>query len=263
MDLGIAGKNALVCGASEGMGRAIAHSLAAEGANVMMCARTESKLVSAADSARERAKGKVDYFACDLSEPPSRQRLAEVTQSRLGDVDILIHNTGGPKPSQAEATSLDQWQSGFDSLFQSVVHLNQIFLPSMKNKRWGRIINVTSLSVMEPISNLAISNAMRSAVTAMLKTLSDELAPYGVTVNCVAPGSIATGRIESLIESRAKSSNVSVEEYGKEYIKNIPAGRLGTAEEFADVVCFLVSEKASYVTGSTISVDGGRRRSTY
>lgn len=263
MDLGITGKNALICGASQGMGRAIARALAAEGANVFLCARTESTLAEAADDAHKQAKGKVEYLACDLSKEPDRKKLADTVKAKLGDVDILVHNTGGPKPSSAEATSIEQWQTGFDSLFQSVVHLNHAFVPTMKEKRWGRILNVTSLSVIEPIANLAVSNAIRSAATAMLKTLSDELAPYNITVNCVAPGSIGTGRIADLIESRAKSSSVSVEEYEKEYIKNIPAGRLGSPEEFADVVCFLASERASYVTGSTICVDGGRRRSTY
>jgi 3-oxoacyl-[acyl-carrier protein] reductase len=264
MDFGIAGKNALVCGASEGMGRAIAFSLAGEGANVMLCARTEPKLAEVAKEINvARAKGKIEYVACDLADAASRQKLVDAVGERLGCVDILVHNTGGPKPSAAEATTPEQWQAGFDSLFQSVIHLNSVFVPAMKERGWGRIINVTSLSVIEPIPGLAISNAIRSAATAMLKTLSDELAPFGVTVNCVAPGSISTGRITSLIESRAKTSNVSVEEYEKEYIKNIPAGRLGTAEEFANVVCFLCSDKASYVTGSTISVDGGRRRSTY
>jgi 3-oxoacyl-[acyl-carrier protein] reductase len=263
MDLGITGKNALVCGASQGMGRAIAQSLAGEGVNVMLCARTEATLVAAANEISKTAKGKVEHFACDLADEESRHKLAEATKAKLGDIDILIHNTGGPKPSSAETTTIEQWQSGFDSLFQSVIHLNHAFVPSMKNKKWGRIINVTSLSVIEPIANLAISNAIRSSATAMLKTLSDELAPFNITVNCVAPGSISTGRITSLIESRAQTAKVSTDEYEKEYIKAIPAGRLGSPEEFADVVCFLVSERASYVTGSTICVDGGRRRSTY
>jgi 3-oxoacyl-[acyl-carrier protein] reductase len=263
MDLGIAGKNALVCGGSQGMGRAIAHALAVEGVNVFLCARTESTLAEAAEEVRKGAKGKVEYLACDLSGEADRKKLADTVKAKLGDVDILIHNTGCPKPSPAETTTIDQWQAGFDSLFKSVVHINHAFVPAMKDRRWGRILNVTSLSVMEPIANLSVSNAIRSAATAMLKTLSDELAPYNITVNCVAPGSISTGRITDLIENRAKDAKTTPEEYEKEYIKAIPAGRLGSPEEFADVVCFLASERASYVTGSTICVDGGRRRSTY
>lgn len=263
MDLGISGKNALVCGASQGMGRAIAAALAAEGANVFMCSRTEATLAEAASAVQKNAKGKVEYAPIDLSDEKDRQRLADEVHRRFGDLQILIHNTAGPNPTLAEETTIAQWQAGFDSLFKSVVHLNEAFVPAMKSARWGRILNVTSLSVIEPIPNLAVSNAIRSAATAMLKTLSDELAPFNITVNCVAPGSISTGRVEELVEARAKKNNVSPEEYMKEYIKAIPAGRMGTAEEFASVACFLASQQAAYVTGSTICVDGGRRRSTY
>jgi 3-oxoacyl-[acyl-carrier protein] reductase len=263
MDLGISGKNALICGASAGMGRAIAAALAAEGANIFMCARTEKTLAEAAGAIKKTAQGKVEHLACDLSDEKSRHELADAIKQRLGDVEILIHNTGGPTPTLAEETSVEDFQKGFDSLFKSVVHLNQQFVPAMKKNKWGRIINVTSLSVMEPIGNLAVSNSIRSAVTAYLKTLSDELAPHNVTVNCVAPGSISTGRVEELIEARAKKAGISQEQYQADYIKAIPAGRMGTAEEFGSVVAFLVSQQASYVTGSTICVDGGRRRSTY
>ncbi len=263
MDLGITGKNALICGASQGMGKAIATALAAEGANVFMCARTEYTLADAARAVKETAKGKVEYLPTDLSKEESRHKLSEAIKQRLGSIEILIHNTGGPKPTAAEDTSIEDWETGFESLFKSVVQINQAFVPAMKTARWGRIINVTSLSVIEPIANLAVSNAMRSAATAMMKTLSDELAPFNITVNSVAPGSIATDRIEDLIVNRAQKSNVSRDQYFADYIKAIPAGRLGSAEEFADTVCFLASEKASYITGSTICVDGGRRRSTY
>lgn len=263
MDLGLGGKNALICGASQGMGRAIAIALAAEGANVFLCARTEKTLAEAADTVKGTAKGKVEYLATDLSDEQARHKLAETVKAKFGDVHVLIHNTGGPQPTLAEETSIEDWQKGFESLFKSVVHMNHAFVPAMKQNKWGRIINITSLSVVEPIANLAVSNAIRSAATAMLKTLSDELAPFNITVNCVAPGSISTGRIEELIDTRAKKKNVASEEYLAEYIKAIPAGRMGTAEEFASVVCFLASQQASYVTGSTICVDGGRRRSTY
>ncbi len=263
MDLGITGKNALICGASQGMGKAIATALSAEGANVFMCARTEQTLAEAAELVKQTAKGKVEYLPTDLSNEESRHKLSETIKQRLGDIDIIVHNTGGPQPTPAEETSIEAWQKGFDSLFKSVVHINQAFVPAMKTAGWGRIINVTSLSVVEPIANLAVSNAIRSAATAMMKTLSDELAPFNITVNSVAPGSISTGRVEDLIVSRARKNKVSRDEYFADYIKAIPAGRLGSAEEFANVVCFLASEKASYVTGSTICVDGGRRRSTY
>jgi 3-oxoacyl-[acyl-carrier protein] reductase len=264
MDLGIRGKNALVCGASKGMGRAIAVALASEGANVYMCAREESTLKEAVDAAKATGGGgKIEHCSCDVSNPESRKKMVERLRSVFGHVDILVHNSGGPKTTQAESTKPEEWQAGFDLLFQSIVHLNLEFVPDMKERKWGRIIAVTSLSVMEPIAGLAVSNGIRSAVTAMLKTLSDELAPFNITVNCVAPGSIGTGRIEELVATRAQTSGKSKEEYMQEYVKAIPAGRMGTPEEFAAVVAFLVSMQASYVTGSTICVDGGRRRSTY
>jgi 3-oxoacyl-[acyl-carrier protein] reductase len=263
MDLQISGKNAVVCGASSGVGRAIADALAAEGVHVLLCARSEDKLQQACASIASTYKTKADYFAGDLSSEEARQGLLKTAQQKLGTVDILVHNTGGPKPSQAEETTLAQWQQGFDSLFKSVVELNHAFIPGMKQQGWGRILCVTSLSVMEPIAGLSISNAIRSAVTAMMKTLADELAAHNITINCVAPGAIATGRIEDLIQSRAQKANVPVDQYQAEYVKAIPAGRLGRPEEFASVVAFLSSQQASYVTGSTICVDGGRRRSTY
>lgn len=263
MDLGIDGKRALVCGASAGMGRAIAMGLAREGAKVFLCSRSMDSLKKTADEVSKVAKHGVEIATCDLSQETSRAALIDAVISRFGGVDILVHNTAGPTPTMAEDTTRDQWAQGFESLFQSVVHLNHAFVPAMKEQKWGRIINITSLSVLEPIQNLAVSNAIRSAGTAMLKTLSDELASFDITVNCVAPGSISTGRVEELIEARAKKSNVSQDAYLADYIKAIPMGRMGSPEEFASVVCFLSSAQASYVTGSTICVDGGRRRSTY
>jgi 3-oxoacyl-[acyl-carrier protein] reductase len=262
MDLGIKGKRALIGGSSKGMGKAIALMLAAEGADVFLVSRNDSELSTAAKDVAEKAKGKVDYSAGDLSSKAGRENLIKTVKEDFGDIDILVHNVGGPQPSLAVDTSLESWQQGFEQLFASVVHLNQAFIPAMKQKRWGRILTVTSLSVMEPIANLAVSNGMRTAVTAMLKTLADELAPFNITVNCVAPGAIATGRMEDLLSVRAERSKKTIEEYTKEYLQNIPAGRMGSVEEFAAVTCFLASELASYVTGSTVCVDGGKRRAT-
>jgi 3-oxoacyl-[acyl-carrier protein] reductase len=263
MDLKLAGKRAIICGASKGMGRAIASLLAQEGANILICARQEEPLKSAADQIARSTKSAVHWQVCDLTESSSRVELASMAKKLFGSVDIFIHNVGGPAPSLAEETNLEAWQKGFNQLFLSVAHLNQLFLPPMKEQRWGRIIAITSLSVQEPIPNLVVSNAMRSAVTAMLKTLSDEVASFNVTVNCVAPGFIATDRLEDLLQGRIAKSGQSREEYMKEHLKTIPAGRQGTPEEFASAVVFLCSEQAAYITGSTICVDGGRRRSTY
>lgn len=263
MELGIKGKNALVCGASKGIGNAIARELAKEGVNLFLTARGKDKLEEEGKAIKELGCELLYAKALDLSKTEDRQKLAKSALERFETIDILIHNVGGPPPSFTSETDTKAWQNGFDQLFQSVVELNNAFLPGMKERKWGRIICVTSLSVMEPIKTLAVSNAIRSATTSMLKSLSDEVAKDNITVNCVAPGAIETERLTELMEARIKKSGQSKEEYNKEYLSSIPAGRLGKPEEFAAVATFLASQKASYVTGSTISIDGGKRRSTY
>lgn len=262
MDLGIRGKKALVTGASKGIGQAVVQALCAEGAEVVATSRNKENLDALA-AMLSRRNANFYTTSCDLAQSTSRKELIEFTRSKLGHVDILVHNVGGPRPTSVQATAAADWQSGFDQLFQSVAELNEAFVPAMKEKRFGRILCVTSLSVQEPIENLAISNSIRAAVTAMLKTLADELAPFEVTVNCVAPGAIATDRLNDLMNARIAKSGLSEEEYMANYLQAIPMGRLGSPEEFAAVVAFLASARASYITGSTISVDGGKRRSTY
>ncbi|MBI1271594.1 SDR family oxidoreductase [bacterium] len=265
MELGIKDKRALVLGASRGIGNAIARELAKEGARVMLSARTENRILTEVQSIKKEIAdhSEVYGFACDLDLSEARNSLIKEVEERFGGVDILVHNTGGPSPSFTSETSQEQWQTGFDKLFQSLIELNQAFLPGMKTNNWGRILCVTSLSVLEPIKTLAVSNAIRSAVTSMLKSLADEVAPFNITVNCIAPGAIATERLNELMEARIKRSGQTKEEYEKEYLESIPAGRLGRPEEFAAAAAFLASERASYITGSTICVDGGKRRSTY
>lgn len=263
MELGIAGKKALVCAASKGIGKAIAACLAREGTDLFLCARDKNGLEEAAREI-EGESGKPVYFqAADLADGASRSKLVAEVMRVFSGIDILIHNVGGPKSSTVEETQLADWEKGFQQLFQSVAHLNQEFLPGMKERRWGRIVAVTSSSVLEPIPALAISNAMRSAVTSMLKTLADEVASFNVCINCVAPGQIYTGRTEERLKAESERGATNRETVMSDWTKAIPAGRMGTPEEFAAVVCFLCADRASYVTGSTISVDGGRRRSTY
>lgn len=263
MDFGIKGKKALVCGASKGIGKAIALELAREGAEPILCARQDKVLEEVASKIRKETKATVHHQASDLTSSEERDALIKTVKEKHGGVDILVLNTGGPKPSSAMETTLDDWESGFSRLFQMTAQLNEAFLPHMKEQKWGRVICVTSLSVLEPIANLAVSNAMRSGVTAMLKTLSDELASFNVTINCLAPGAIATERLEELMQSRIAKTGQSKEDYMKSYLAAIPMGRMGTPEEFAAVAAFLCSDRASYVTGSTICIDGGKRRSTY
>lgn len=263
MDFGIKGKKALVCGGSKGIGRAIALELAREGVEPIICARQNNLLEEAAAFIREETGVHVRHKSCDLSDARERDALIKSIDEEMNGIDILVLNTGGPQPSSALNTTASEWEKGFNQLFQMIVHLNSGFIPKMKEKKWGRIVCVTSLSVMEPIANLAISNSMRSGVTAMLKTLSDELASHNITVNCLAPGAIATERLEELMEARISKTGQSKEEYMKQYLSAIPMGRMGEAEEFAAVAAFLCSQKAAYVTGSTIAIDGGKRRSTY
>lgn len=263
MDFRIKGKKALVCGASKGIGKAIALELAREGVEIVLCARQEKLLEEVAAEIRKETNIRVHHKACDLTSMDARAELIKAVNEQVGGVDILVLNTGGPKPSAVSDTALADWENGFHQLFQMIAHLNDGFMPHMKEQKWGRIICITSLSVMEPIANLAISNAMRSGVTSMLKTLSDEVAKFNITINCLAPGAIATERLEELMEARLAKSGQTKDEYMKNYLAAIPMGRMGDADEFAAVAAFLCSQRASYVTGSTICIDGGKRRSTY
>lgn len=262
MDLGIQGKKALVCASSKGLGKAIAKALAAEGVQVMMCARTPETLTQATQEVSAVATQSVMASACDLLSPQGRQQLIAEVQAMWGDIDILVHNVGGPPPSQVQTTSTESWQQGFDRLFQSIVDLNAAFLPAMRKNRWGRILCVTSTSVFEPIPDLAVSNALRPAVTAMLKTLSDEVAADQVTVNCIAPGIILTDRTEERLQDHlSRHPHMSREAWLAQSAEAIPAKRLGYPDEFGAAAAFLCSQQASYITGSTLCVDGGKRRS--
>jgi 3-oxoacyl-[acyl-carrier protein] reductase len=263
MDLGLKGRKALVCGGSKGLGYATAEALVREHADVYLLGREEASLKAAAVELSALKAGQVRWSACDLLSHESRQAAVENISTTWGALDILIHNVGGPKPSYAENTTLTSWQEGFERLLLPVIDLNSAFLDGMKKKNWGRIVTVTSLSVVQPIPMLAISNALRSASTSLSKTLSSEVAKYGITVNCVAPGSIATDRTEEIAKARISQSGQSKQDYENEMHRNIPVGRLGRSEEYGAVVCFLCSNQASYITGSTIYVDGGSRQSTY
>lgn len=264
MDLGLKDKVALVCGGSKGLGYACAEALAREGVEVILTGRDKASLEKACAQIRAACpQAKVEYTECDLLSSDSRKSLVTKLKADWGSIDILIHNVGGPKASSVLETDAAAWQEGFERLFLPVADLNAAFIPGMKEKVWGRIITVTSLSVVEPIPMLAVSNALRSASTSVSKTLSDEVAKYGITVNCVAPGMIQTDRTDELISARIAKSGQSRQEHETEMFKNIPAGRLGRPDEYGAVVCFLCSQQASYITGSTIYVDGGKRRSTY
>ncbi|WP_373531198.1 SDR family oxidoreductase [Vampirovibrio sp.] len=261
MDLGVAGRKALVCASSKGLGKAVAKALAQEGVRLFLCARNAETLAAAVAEIQQFSTHPVLCSVADLASAEGRERLIEAVRAAFGDPDILIHNVGGPKPSRTANTEMLAWQEGFEQLFQSVAHLNAAFLPGMKAQRWGRIICVTSLSAFEPIPELAVSNAFRPAITAMLKALANEVAPDQITVNCVAPGMILTDRTEErLADHLAKNPHSDRASWLADYAQSIPARRLGNPDEFGPPVAFLCSELASYITGSTLCVDGGKRR---
>ncbi len=261
MDLQLKGKKAVVCASSQGLGLAIAKELFAEGANVLICARNESALKLAANEIARHA-GRQDLphvLTADLANPKEILDFSDKSRKILDGIDILVNNVGGPPPSSAESTTIDAWRTGFDQIFLSATLLTQSMLPAMKEQLFGRIITVTSLSVLEPIDHLVVSTAMRTAVTTFMKTLSKEMAPFGITANTVLPGVIHTDRIVNLRKAKAAREGTSLELEMDKTSKLIPLGRLGRPEELSALVAFLASPRASYITGVNIPVDGGMR----
>jgi 3-oxoacyl-[acyl-carrier protein] reductase len=253
MDLGLTGKVALVTAASKGMGKASAMGLAAEGAKVVMCARTESDLKTAAEEIRARTKAEVLAMPADVTKKADVDNLVDRAMKTFGRVDILVANAGGPPRGYFEDMTDEQWQGAFDVSLLSVVRLVRGVLPSMKAQRWGRILTIQSVSVKQPIPELLLSNAVRPGVAGMMKTLAGQLGKDGITVNTVCPGKIMTDRFLG----GQKISGLSREEYLARAVEDVPVRRVGTPEEFANVVVFLASERASYVTGVAVQVDGG------
>ena len=257
MDLGIKGKNALVAASSKGLGRAVAEELAAEGANLVMCARSADALDQASREIAASTGVKVLAVPTDLTDSTALAHLLERTQAEIGDIDILVTNTGGPPPGPFESHSPDAWAQAVDQNLYSVLNLTRGLLPAMLDSGWGRIVNITSVAVKEPVDGLILSNSIRAAVTGFAKTLANEVAGAGVTVNNVMPGFTMTDRLKSLAKSRSDQSNATVEEVFTGMAQTIPMRRIGTPREFAALVGFLASERASYITGVSIPVDGG------
>lgn len=258
MKLGLENKTALVLGASRGLGAAIAAGLAQEGATVFAAARSVDKIETWA-SALPHDAGPVIPTQIDLGDLASIDELCDRLIAK-GGIDILINNSGGPPPATAVDALRTDWLAQFETMAANLFHLTGRFLPAMRARKWGRIITLTSSGVEQPIPRLALSNGIRSAIVGWSKTLADEVAADGVTVNVLLPGRIHTQRVDELDANAAKRSERSVADIAAASAASIPVGRYGRPEEFADVAIFLASERASYVTGSKIRVDGGAIR---
>ncbi|MCW2599817.1 MAG: hypothetical protein JWM02_1646 [Frankiales bacterium] len=256
MDLGIAGRVALVMGAGGGLGSAIAAALAREGALVAGGDITHEHLVTTQTRLAHEGQAFLPVVA-DLRDLTSLEKAVATTESELGPVSILVNNTGGPPPGPAAGVATQVWRDHFDAMVASVFHLTDVVLPGMRSAGWGRIITSASSGVIAPIPNLAISNALRSTLVGWSKTLAGEVGGEGVTANVVVPGRIATARVAQLDHARADREGRSAQDVATASAATIPAGRYGRPEEYADAVAFLASERASYINGSVVRVDGG------
>jgi 3-oxoacyl-[acyl-carrier protein] reductase len=257
MDLGIKGKVAVVCGGSSGIGKATAMSLAREGAKVALCARNPKTLEAAAADIRQAFKAEVFYQSTDVTDANGVEAFLEETHHKLGCPDILVNNAGGPPPGNFQSTPPNAYETAHRLTLASAVSFSRQVLPHMQKRRWGRIVTITSMSVKQPIETLILSNTYRTGLTAFMKTLAGEVAGTGVTVNCVCPGYTDTERLNELSDNQAARRGISREQVRQEWEKSIPAGRLARPEEIADMIAFLASDRAGYITGASILVDGG------
>jgi 3-oxoacyl-[acyl-carrier protein] reductase len=248
MDLGLNNKTAFVAASSQGLGKSVALELAHEGANIIICGRNKANLEKAKQEIEHKTHKEVLALIGDLSIIKEREQIIESTLRAYSTIDILVTNTGGPLTGKIEELKSEDWDKAYNNLLVSVVNLVNGFLPAMKKQHWGRIISITSMAVKQPINNLILSNSVRASVVGLMKTLANELAMYNITVNNVMPGYTETERLKELIENKPSFASAKNE---------IPLGRFGTPEEFAAAVAFLASERASYITGVSLAVDGG------
>ena len=265
MDLNLKNKNAIVCASSQGLGKAAAIDLALEGVNLAICSRDQDKIDKTKAEILKRTDNQIKVIALktDLNSSEQIETLYDEALSSLGSIDILVNNNGGPPPSTFEELTDDDWQNAFNSTMMSCLRLSKLVIPQMKDRGWGRIINISSVSVKTPVNGLFLSNSLRMGVLGWSKALADELAPFGITVNTVCPGYTRTERVEAILESQSNASGLKKEEIEKSIANNIPMKRVGEAEDLAGLITFLASEKANYMTGLAIQVDGGSARTFY
>lgn len=248
MDLGLKDKVALVLASSKGLGKAVAIELAREGAKVIICGTDSVALAKTEIEINSIAPAKVVSFLCDLTDEVQRKQLVSKSFSAFGRIDILVTNTGGPPAGGIDQFHLDDWKHLYNLLFLSAVDIIQQVLPSMKENGWGRILTITSITIKQPVDNLMSSNSVRTSLVGLVKSLSNEVASQGITVNNIMPGYTETNRLKHLIETNPNLSKVR---------DTIPMKRFGSVEEFAAAAAFLVSERASYITGQSLAIDGG------
>ncbi|MCX6151924.1 MAG: SDR family oxidoreductase [Ignavibacteriales bacterium] len=263
MDFQIKGKTALVTASSLGIGRAVAELLIQEGCQVAICARDKEKLISTALEIKKQYDVEPIWLVCDINDEKDINKTFDVVQKNFGSIDILVNNCGGPAPGHFDDLLDENWQSAFEQVLLSAVRFTRKALPGMKEKRWGRIINITSLSVKQPVENLMLSNSLRAGIIGFAKTLSNEVGKYNITVNNIAPGYTLTNRLYELAKNKAKIGGESHEHIIAEMSKEVPLGRLARPDEIAAAVVFLASEQAAYITGTTIQVDGGIIKGSY
>lgn len=257
MELGIKNKIALVTASSKGLGKASALSLASEGVKVVICSRNKQEIEKTANEIHDKTGSEILPVVCDLTKQNQIIELKKTIIESYQTIDILVNNNGGPPAGYFDDFNSQDWYNAFDLTYMSATNLIKEFSPIMLEKNWGRIITITSIAVKEPIDNLILSNSIRAALLGLSKTLARQWASKNMLVNVVCPGYILTSRVENLLKSRMKKENITYDEAYKKAVHNIPMQRIGKPNELADVITFLASEKASYMTGTVIPVDGG------
>jgi 3-oxoacyl-[acyl-carrier protein] reductase len=263
MDLGLKDKVALVAAGSRGLGRAVAEELATEGASLVICARDAATLAETTAAIADETGAHVLGVPADVTDPAQVQRLVASGNERFGRIDILVTNAGGPPAGRFDQLTQEQWEHATRLTLYSAVHLTREVLPGMKARRWGRILNITSIAVKQPVDGLLLSNSLRAALTGFARTLANEVATDGITVNNVLPGYTRTERLEELARMMADKQGISESQFRGRWEREIPMRRLGEPHELAALAAFLVSERASYITGTSIQVDGGWIKSLF